>query len=277
MIKNKIIVFILILFLGFNTLYSKDKEKSEKQNIFKNILEDEISIWSSPAKIKTKDLGFWVPVITTTAILIANDESIYRGFKDFQKKHEWVDKVSPQITKLGDGSASVIISGLFYLGGLAFHNERAKETASLGIQVLIHTGIVVQVGKHLTGRARPGATDGVDHWAGLSGFFKRYNEGFTHYDSFPSGHTITAWGMATVIAEEYKDKPLIPILSYTIATGVGLSRVTEDAHWFSDVFLGAVLGYTIAKFIVKRRGRKWQITPFVSSKSIGINLSYNGF
>jgi len=163
------------------------------------------------------------------------------------------------------------------IGTLAFNDKRAKETASLGFQVLIHTGIMVQVGKHLFGRTRPGATGGVDHWSGISGFFKRYNEGFTHYDSFPSGHTITVWGMATVIAEEYKEKPLIPIISYTLATAAGLSRVTEDAHWLSDVFVGAVLGWTIGKFIVRRRGRKWQVTPFASTNSIGINLIYSGF
>jgi len=274
--KNKIIILLLLVFSLNIFLYSKE-EKIEDKGFWGNILKDELSIWSSPAKIKTKDLIFWVPVITTTAILIANDEQIYRGFKDYQNKHGWVDSVSPQITKLGDGTASVVISGLFYIGGLAFNDERAKETASLGLQVLIHTGIMVQVGKHLTGRTRPGATGGMDHWTGISGFFKRYDEGFTHYDSFPSGHTITVWGMATVIAEEYKDKPLIPIISYSLATAAGLSRVTEDAHWLSDVFVGAVLGWTIGKFIVKRRGRKWQITPFASTNSVGINLIYTGF
>jgi membrane-associated phospholipid phosphatase len=280
LIKNKFIIIILIILSFINILNAKENKTQDKikdRGFFGNILRDELSIWGSPAKLKTKDLVFWVPVITTTAILIVNDERIYRGFKNYQKEHSWIDSVSPQITKLGDGTASVVISGLFYIGGLAFNDKRAKETASLGFQVLIHTGIMVQAGKHLFGRTRPGATGGVDHWSGISGFFKRYNEGFTHYDSFPSGHTITVWGMATVIAEEYKEKPLIPIISYTLATAAGLSRVTEDAHWLSDVFVGAVLGWTIGKFIVRRRGRKWQVTPFASTNSIGINLIYSGF
>ncbi len=273
--KNKLIVFSLIIFLTLNVFLRANEEKSG-DNLFKNILDDEIAIWTSPAHLKAKDLLFWVPVITTTLILIANDESIYSDFQDFKNRNQWVEDFSPQITKLGDGWSSIFLSGAFYLGGLAFKSERAKETASLGIQVLIHTGIVVQVGKHLSGRSRPGATDGVDHWYGPSAFFKRYEEGFTKYDAFPSGHTITVWGMATVIAEQYGDKPAIPIISYTLATLTGLSRITEKAHWLSDVFLGAVLGHTIAKFIIKRnRERKLSINPYVSSEGIKIELNYS--
>ncbi len=274
--KSSIIILLFIIFIMVSFLRADVRNKPEKSNIFKDILDDEIAIWTSPAHLKAKDLLFWVPVITTTLIIIANDENIYAKFQDFKDNNKWVQNLSPQITKLGDGWSSIFVSGAFYLGGLAFKNERAKETAKLGLEVLVHTGIVVQVGKHLSGRSRPGATDGVDHWYGPSAFFKRYNEGFTKYDAFPSGHTITVWGMATVIAEEYKNKPYIPVLSYTLATLAGLSRVTEQAHWLSDVFLGAVLGHTIAKFIIKRdRNRHLMVNPYVSPHGIKLELTYS--
>ncbi len=274
--KFIVVILLLIIFMSGSFLLAEKGNKSGKSNFFKDILDDEVAIWTSPAHLKAKDLLFWVPVITTTLIIIANDENIYAQFQDFKGKNKWVQDLSPQITKLGDGWSSVFISGAFYLGGLAFKNERAKETARLGLEVLVHTGIIVQVGKHLSGRSRPGATDGVDHWYGPSAFFKRYDEGFTKYDAFPSGHTITVWGMATVIAEEYKDKPYVPVISYTLATLTGLSRVTEKAHWLSDVFLGAVLGHTIAKFIIKRdRNRHLMVNPYVSPQGIKLEISYS--
>ena len=41
-----------------------------------------------------------------------------------------------------------------------------------------------------------------------------------------------------------------PIAAYGLATAISLSRVTTSAHFPSDVFLGAALGYAIAKFQV---------------------------
>jgi len=263
--------------LGINFLHSQsdnEKKKKETGNLFKNVWEDEKEIWSSPFRFKSEDLMFWVPVVATTAILITNDEAIYRDVNEFKSKNQWAKDVSSQITKLGDGGFNLALSGLFFLGGSIFNDEKAKEVASLSLQVLIHTGIVVQVGKHLTGRARPKATNGVDNWSGLSGFFKRYDEGFSNYDAFPSGHTITAWGMATVIAEEYKHKPIIPIISYTLATAAGLSRVIENEHWFSDVFVGAALGYIIAKYIIKKRSKNFIISPSVSGRAVTLNINY---
>ncbi len=58
-----------------------------------------------------------------------------------------------------------------------------------------------------------------------------------------AGHTSTAFAVATVFAKMYADKPVIPILAYTTASMVGLSRLTEHTHWASDIFVGAALGY----------------------------------
>jgi len=68
--------------------------------------------------------------------------------------------------------------------------------------------------------------------------------------SFPSGHATAVWSVATVVAERYRHrgKPWIPVLAHTLATAISFSRITESAHFPSDVWLGASLGYTIAKY-----------------------------
>lgn len=259
----------------------EDRKQVKRDPFFKAVFKDEGKILTSPFRINGNEWFVWGGVALVTGLLIAYDESIYDGFKDFQEKNSWVDDISPHITKLGDGGINLGIAGVFFLGGLLFKDERAKETARLALMTFIHTGIVVQLGKHLTGRRRPFVTDeyevGIDHWYGPQGFFKRYTEPIAKYDAFPSGHTITIFGTATVIAEMYKKNVIIPILCYSLATLTGLSRVTEDTHWLSDVFLGAVLGFAIGKFVVKTRNRigKLNVVPLAGSGKIGIGLSYS--
>jgi len=56
---------------------------------------------------------------------------------------------------------------------------------------------------------------------------------------FPSGHTSVAFALARV-ATEYHPKE--KLLWYTLAAGVGYSRVRADAHDWDDVMAGAALG-----------------------------------
>lgn len=262
------------------TTNDQQPTQSEKEpTFFKCVFQDLGKILTSPFRMKGKDFLIWGGTALVTGVLIANDEEIYREIKEFQGKNQWVSDISPTVTKLGLGEWNLGIAGAFYLGGLLLKDRKAKETARLTLMTFIHTGIVVQLGKHLTGRQEPKWENGIDRWAGPAGFFKRYKEGqISHYDAFPSGHTITIFGTATVIAEMYKKTIWVPVLSYSLAAMCGLSRITEDTHWLSDVFLGAILGYAIGKYIVKRRNRlgksKLNLFPTAHSKQIGISLQY---
>jgi membrane-associated phospholipid phosphatase len=296
MTKKFLTCVLMALFL-FYPLAAEDAVKTEKNEekveteeteenqantpFFKSLWQDEGRILSSPFRMKGKDFAIWGSVALVTGVLIANDETIYREFKEYQGKHKWVDDVSPRITNLGLGQWTLGAAGAFYLGGLIFKDKKAKETARLTLMTFIHTGIVVQLGKHLTGRQRPSWNDGTgsgkDDWHWLNGFFNRYKDGqLARYDAFPSGHTITIFGTATVIAEMYKKTVWVPVLCYSLATACGLSRITEDTHWLSDVFLGAVLGYAIGKYVVKTRNRLGKLTiyPVANTHQVGLSLNY---
>ena len=58
----------------------------------------------------------------------------------------------------------------------------------------------------------------------------------------PSGHTMTAFATASVLASEW---PKLAPLFYVVATVVGFARVQEHAHWPGDVVVGAALGTLI--------------------------------
>ena len=62
-------------------------------------------------------------------------------------------------------------------------------------------------------------------------------------NSFPSGHTATAFMTATMLYKEYGWKsPWISIGSYSIAAVTGVSRILNNKHWMSDVAMGAAIG-----------------------------------
>ncbi len=241
---------------------------------FDNFLSDQKEIWLSPFQSKLKNILLAGGFLALTLILIANDEAIYRHFSSFRDNHKWVQDFSPVITKVGEFEVPVGISALFFLSGMIFKDRKARDTATLALAAMLQSGIVVQLVKHLSGRQRP-RIDGTDHWYGPAGFFKRYSQNnFSKYDSFFSGHTITAWSLATVIAEQYREQFWVGLISYSAATLCGLSRVTENDHWLSDVLLGAACGYAIGKMVVRNFNRKkTAIVPMTGINSFGISIT----
>jgi membrane-associated phospholipid phosphatase len=254
---------------------AEEKTIPHNDRLFADFFRDEGKMWSAPFRPTLKNTLIWGAVLAATGALIANDEGIYQHFKEYQGKHPWVDEVSPKVTVLGDFGVASGIAGLFFLDGVIFRDAKARETGILAIEALLHTGILVQVMKHLAGRKRPEVPEiGKDGWAGPSGFFKRYSENFSSYDSFPSGHTITAWSLATVISAQYRESPGVGIVCYSLATLTGLSRVTEDKHWLSDVMLGAALGYAIGKMVVRNERHRLQVAPSALPRGAGVALTY---
>lgn len=252
----------------------KSADEKKEGSLVKNWASDHGRIWTSPTRIKGTQWLIWGGVVLATGVMIANDEAIYRSIKDFQAEHELVDNASPLFSGLAEGYP-IPIAGLFLLSGWLFKDKKLVETGSLALQAIAHSFIVVQTFKHLTGRQRPSWDDGKDHWWGPSGFFKRYEDGqWAKYDAFFSGHTVTIWSLATVIASQYNRTPWIPILCYSVATLSGLATITEDLHWISDVFVGMVVGYAIGRFVVKRRSSHWHIQPVVNQQGLGIGVSY---
>jgi hypothetical protein len=63
------------------------------------------------------------------------------------------------------------------------------------------------------------------------------------YNSFPSGHTATAFANAEFMRMEYKDvSPWYGIAGYAVATATGLMRMYNNKHWMNDVVAGAGFG-----------------------------------
>lgn len=67
-------------------------------------------------------------------------------------------------------------------------------------------------------------------------------------NSFPSGHTSFAFMSAEFLFQEYKDQSIwYGVAGYTVATGTGILRLYNNAHWVSDVVAGAGFGILSTK------------------------------
>ncbi len=125
-----------------------------------------------------------------------------------------------------------------------------------GAAFLAATGL-----KYAIGRARPGNELG-NH------AFKPFSTK-ADYDSFPSGHTIVTWAVATPFAEEY-DAPWL----YAIAAVTNLARVGSRQHWVSDTVAGSVLGYAIGRVFWESSRAPKKGEPRVLIHPSGINLAW---
>lgn len=130
--------------------------------------------------------------------------------------------------------------GAVYLTGLFTRNEKLRRTGVLLLSSATATGFLQQLTKSLTGRARPQTNLGKNH-------FKPFG-GSAGYRSFPSGHAVLTFTNAHVIAKQFNSWWVkAPI--YAIGVVPGLSRIYQEQHWASDVFLSWVMSYFVVESI----------------------------
>jgi membrane-associated phospholipid phosphatase len=212
---------------------------------------------TAPLHFNTKQWLITGAAIGVTIGLTRIDGEIDDQAKTLKQKYRLINKVSPIITDFGSNSGILSVVAIGSVSAI-FKNKKGVQTSLLATQAMITSGIWVHLIKTLTGRERPESDylfskSEAGKWYGP---FAQYDQDLatrrpgSSFDSFPSGHTITAFSIATVFAMQYKDIKAIPIISYSAATLVGLSRLTEHKHWASDVFAGAFLGYLCGRQVV---------------------------
>ncbi|MGM0410230.1 MAG: phosphatase PAP2 family protein [Bacillota bacterium] len=140
-----------------------------------------------------------------------------------------LDEIMHNITQLGNAEMTPL---LFLIPNNEFRKDAFKS--------LLFTTTVTQVLKIMIGEKRP-KVDGTKE-------YKHFTED-TNYHSMPSGHATGAFTAATVLSEHY---PKYKKYFYTVSSLIAISRVYEDAHWFSNVVAGAGVGYYGTKFVLKR-------------------------
>ena len=214
--------------------------------------EDFVDLLTAPADWGSDEwLAAGVVGAVTAGLIISGDEKIYRASIESPEKfpyrvvHKmaWLGKwygrndVNPLIT------FGVVVGGMYAVGRFS-DDDYLVRTSAIAAESYLFTGAISIVTKFLFGRSRPHTDDGPHRWR----FVGRHSRDTR---SFPSGHSASAFSMATAIAKRYTDW-WVQVPAYTLATGAAFQRIDSGVHWASDVFVGAALGFAVSAFLVQR-------------------------
>ena len=141
-------------------------------------------------------------------------------------KNAWLGGVASADIPLSVG----IPVGIAITGFLRHDDHLKQDALYMGVGFLISSAITISV-KKLVNRQRPFVT--------YPFIIKRDTESGS--ESFPSGHTSSAFCTATELALRYPTWYVI-VPSYLFAASVGWARMYQGVHYPSDVLAGAVVG-----------------------------------
>jgi membrane-associated phospholipid phosphatase len=139
------------------------------------------------------------------------------------------------------GSAILPVVGALFVAGRFAPQGQFRAASYDFAQAMIVTGAYTGLLKHTVTRDRPDGSDAL---------------------SFPSGHTSTAFSLASVANHHYGPKVGVPM--YALAVGVGLSRIEQDRHHLSDVIAGATIGFLVGRTVTRLDGERPAKKRFVS-------------
>jgi membrane-associated phospholipid phosphatase len=213
----------------------------------RELLRGQKRIWLFPAQAARGE--HWKPalaVVAATGALVAldpHDTPYFRrtsAFSGFNKTFSGVN------TGILEGTVPLVL----YVAGRACKSHSTQKTALLAAEGLVDAEIVSEAMKNVDRRLRPSEIPPNGDFGHT--WFKAGGGILITRGSFPSGHAIGAFALATVLAERYRQHRWAPFVFYGVAATIAFSRVTLQAHFPSDVFAGAALGYSISHFVVMR-------------------------
>jgi len=175
------------------------------------------------------------------------------------------DDFFKKIQNLGSGFSFAII-GSFEICGDFTNDIKLKRISREALEAsIIGPGLLGTSLKYTFGRVRPNSAKKTFDFKSFSGS-----------QSFPSGHTAQAFALATTIASEY-DQMWIKLMCYSGAVLVGYARIEQNTHYASDVTAGAILGWSVAKSVLKLHHSKTThssltLSPYIRQKAEGLML-----
>ncbi len=249
--KYRIILFLLLFFILLNSFASKSTNDSIQVN---ESLEFKPAALILPGGL----IGYGVIGIESDGLKIWNAEI----------KEELNEHIDEKLTidDFSQYAPALAVYGLNAAGIKGKHNFRDRTTILLTAYTIMATTVTTL--KHTTKITRPDNSSA---------------------NSFPSGHTATAFMGAEFLWQEYKDVSVwYGIAGYAVATGTGFFRMYNDRHWFTDVVTGAGIGILSTKcaywvnpwlteklFKDKQKEATSMVYPYYNGEQIGIGCVFN--
>ncbi|MEO7086243.1 MAG: phosphatase PAP2 family protein [Gemmatimonadaceae bacterium] len=210
------------------------------------------SVHASKTLFTYRDAALAGGFVALTFAMFPLDRSMARRLQDSSTQASHFFKTtSKDVQYIASPGAVVIGVGMYGVGRIAGWKD-VEDLGLHGTEAVLLASAATTLLKGVAGRARPYQTGDT------SAHDFKFGRGFgdANYQSFPSGHATAAFAAAAAVTSEsqrwwpHKTWLVAPVM-YGGATLVGLSRMYNNAHWASDVALGAAIG-TFAGIKVER-------------------------
>lgn len=210
----------------------------------------------SPFTTSAKNI-FYVGAGLTLTVLVFEDSIV-----DYTQKDLANDKPLGSLSKFGDLAGQMLPNALYAIGQTLAGASGDKYGYSRAMGMLkasAYSSGVTTVLKYSIREPRPGAS--------------------TDRNSFPSGHSTTAFAFGGYVYEEHGWKWGVPALA--LASFVGVSRINDNRHYLHDVLAGTTIGLMygvgISKIDKLRRAEGKEeagitVVPLFDSKVRGLAL-----
>ena len=222
----------------------------------------------APFELEGDDATVATLVMWTGLALFAFDEPIHDAVVDASESG--LGKAIEDVGTFLDPVALMGNTNKYWLAGMLVSDLAGEEHLELIFKELLFSHWIAGAGRKLIGRSigrrRPEA--------GLGAYSFKFWDG----SSFPSGHASTITQVAAILSHHIDRWPAT-VLLYGLAGTVVWERVSSDAHWPSDAWIGAAWGWGVAQVVMRRREQSagigpWGAVPIVdpSTGSVGFRI-----
>ena len=269
---------------------SATRQLNNSATYLKSYWNSGLTVLSQPLHYDWKDWTVFGGVAAVTTLAFVYDDEIY-DFVDGTFENEKWNTASKCTDVFGEEYFILPSLALTYTIGAVGEDCRFKNMSLAALQSFVYAEVASAGLKVLTCRLRPSevnsqqsminsqqptvngqqSTVNGQTWLGPFKSFKS--------TSFPSGHAMRSFALATTVAGFYPEKKWVGLVSYSLATMTSLGRVVSKEHWASDVIVGAALGYFIGRGVVKFNEKignisSVEIQPIATNYGLGVVINF---
>jgi len=207
-------------------------------------------VWTGPAHTNARDILPTLGAAGVVALIGTKDSVVWKWMNDHPNtlvmralrpiREEW----RVPLYELGSGQYILPMAGILYTTGRLTKNADLRDAglgcaaghlSSAGLRDVIYA---------LVSRARPRITPEPYHIA---------LPGTKNWDmhSFLSGHIANSMSCASFLGHRFSLGAAEP-LPYMYSAAIGLGRMADGRHWFSDTMAGALMGFAIGRTVANR-------------------------
>lgn len=279
-------IFLILLFVVCyqSTVNSQQSIANSllSKSYLKSYWNSGLTVLSQPLHYDWKDWTVVGGVAVATTLAFVYDDEIYnlvdRTFSENQS-----NTISKCTDVFGEEYFILPSVALTYAISAINKDNRLRNVSLAALQSFVYAEVASAGLKVLTCRERPTANNQQPTVNGQQSTAnsQTWHGPFATFEStsFPSGHAMRSFALATTVAGFYPEKKWVGIVSYSLATMTSVGRVAGKEHWTSDVIVGAALGYFIGRGVVKFNEKignvsSLEIQPVATNCGLGIVINF---